>query len=515
MDITRLLSMESDKEELAIDRLLDRSGAKEAGPLSLVGDILAKREEMAKEIAEEEKEREELAEKEEDSGSDDSSSDDGGDDDGGGDGDDFDDGDDLDDLDDPADEGDEEEEEDKEEDKDKDKDKEEDKEEDKGSDDGDDKEVATESASPFVVKDYNKKVPKVWDIFRPLKELAQERIEFLGRFNLSLESDGVEEEVGVEGTDVAFSKEAIVESLANLGIINKKYIDATTDNHAKLFKSISKMNERLLNFKKVYERGDIKFSPKLFTDTSTLRLVALREDVNLRDSVRSMIKYLKDTNEAVKALPNNEFGKISDVLNNSGFINKGEVHTYVKRLPGFVFVSVDIPDYNNYLKTSPLEYSAYSSTEYKPSDIYEIKGVSISSEGDIEYLTETLLELVKELAISTDLLKVVIDGFKSLMDSLKILRVGVEEDEYEKLNELNIDDKVHDFIVFKLIVEMLTISIKVSIGLLTGMIEVMEHSLELTDFEPDKEEDKEEDEEEDVDDDTDGDSEESDEGDEE
>lgn len=515
LKLDRLLSLEDNEETTAIDRVLDKSGANDDKPLLLSSQILAARETMVKE-AQEQSEEIESEESDTDDSSDDSSddSDDSSDDSDGDDGDseggDSDGGDD--DWDDPADDDDwddddeesddEDDDEDKEEDKeDKDDKKDDKKDDDKKDDNSEESAAASWESHVDTLKNSisneditsNIPLPKKWNFFKSLRKVEKQRRDFLLGMGFGIE-DGEggpqlnEKELGDQGnTSVAFTKDAIVESIANLGEINKKYYDNTVIYIEKLMKSLPKIDERLMNFQRVHERGEVEFTNKMVTDVSILAHIAYDKDFNLREVLKRIKTYSKDSNDIAKLILNSPFKDLTNAFLSKSYLTKGEVLQYSKRLPGFNIASVNLPEYKNYLKTSPLEYQYYTLKENNPSEAYEIKPISITEEKDILYFVDVLKSIVLELSVSVDVLRALLVEFKKFMDELKILRVGVEEDEFEKLSELGLDDKVQTFILFKLVVEIISVNINISVECITGFMEVMDHTLKLTDIEPESE----------------------------
>lgn len=521
-----IFSFEGGEEKTAIDRVLDKSEATDGKPFSLTSKVLEQRDAMVKEAQEEaeelEKEEDENSDDSGDSGDDDSSDGEGGDDwddddesgEGEGsddDGDDWDDPADEDDSDD-SDDSDDEDGDDDEDDSDDNEDDESDDEKDKGDKDdkNDDKKdekeeaaasweshqetlrtISNEDITPNV--DFTKR--RRWDFFKPLRDAEIGRREVLASFGFGFEdsegnqpSDDVKDVYsGDSEKNIAFTKDAIVKSISNLGEINKKYYDNTVLFIEKLTKSIPKLDQRLLNFQRVYERGEVEFTNKMISDVSILSHIAYGTEINLREVLKINKNYSKDSNDIAKMILNTKFDQIEDVFLNKNFMPKGDILEYKKKLPGFNLVLVSLPEFKNYLKTSPLEYQYYTVKENNPSDTYEIRPVSITEEKDVEYFLTVMKSIIIDLSVSVDILRTLLNEFKKFMDSLKILRVGVEEDEFEKLSELGLDEKVQQFILFKLIVEIISTNINLTIESLSGFMEVMDNALKLVDIEPEVE----------------------------
>lgn len=441
---------------LAIDRLLDNDQVNKASPMGLTSKILAQSEklqeqaeEAAAKAAADPIENEDISSTDE--YIDDESEDEEGDDFGM-------------DFEDPFDDEDfDEEEEDPEEEPEEEEPEEEKKE--------DYEEVSTESykAIPYGNK-------KKWDIFKGLKKVERRRIKTLSSFGFGLESSE-SQEIKQGQVPVAYTKEPILKSLTMLGELNRKYINNTGSFIEKISVSLPKLNERLHNFERVKDDGSLIFTNELVTDIEILRSVACNGDIDLRDSLRKMRKFTNDANNVAKILTATPDVDMRDAFTSRHFLDKGELVEYFLTLPGFIYVKANIPDYINYLKSDVIDYQYYSSVDRNPTELYGLKPLSISDEKDVVYYIESLKSLVVEMGVSIDILTSISKNFSDFMNELKVIRVGVEDDEFEKLSDLGLDQKVKDFIVFKLVVDIITNNINLGFDFITGMISVMEKSI--------------------------------------
>lgn len=275
-------------------------------------------------------------------------------------------------------------------------------------------------------------------------------------------------------TSVAYVKEPIIESLTGFGEISRKYTNNIERHIVNIGESLPKLQERLINFEKIKAAEKIDFSDKLFTDVSVMKNIYFRGAKSLRDTLHTLRRYLNDSASIAKVMVNTPFDDIKDVFGAKGFVDKGEVLDYKKQVPGFHYIKVSTPTYSDYLKTNPSEFKYYSVKEENPGDIYDIPGIVISDMKDVDYYVDFMKEIVLSIGTSIDLLRAINTNFKELTDKIKLLRVDVQDDQYENLSEIGIDDIVKDFILLKLTVEMITTDINVAFSFISSFIIMME-----------------------------------------
>lgn len=450
---------------LAIERAVKDTEVQAATPMSTMSTILAQRKEAMAEIERAEKEAKEGGNDEEGSsdgeGSEDGdeNSDGDGEDGEGEDGDDKksedgdgkegeekddDDDDDLDDMefDDPADEVDE---------------------------DGGD--VATEDSNGGPVFDKSQQYPKGFNFFKSLRGIMDERC-------LALESMGHEvtpEMKEPDGeTSIAYTEEGIVEALAMIGEINRKYIDRGKNHIEKVEKSLPKLNERVMNFQRGMAEESFTYTNKMVSEVDLLTLVSFDEVSDPRETLKRLRKYTRDSNDISGVMVNTEFDKMKDVFMAKHFVDKGELIEYGSMIPGFIIVKANIPTYKSYLSTKVTDYQYFMVSESNPTEMYNLQGISITEDKEAAFITEGLKGLITDAALSLDILKVIIKAFEEYMDSLKILRVEVQDHAYDKLSEIDLDGKIKQFVMFKMAIELLTTNINVIYSYVNAMAGVLD-----------------------------------------
>lgn len=465
-------------ETLFIDRVLKKNKEGEETALSLTDKVLEGRKENIEEV----KEAEEAAKKAVgegfdeggDGGSDWGSDDDndgddgdGGDDDGFGDDGDFD----LDDMgfDDPADSS---EEEDNKDDKDDDKEDKKDDKDDKGNDE--DKDVGNES-----LRSTTRKLKASWDIALGLREVNQRHLDRLASFGIGIEDANnvkLDEPTPIEdGTvNVVYAKDQIVEAVSKLSNINRKYVTHSQKYLEKMHEAVPKMDQRLNNYEVAIAGDKLELVGKLVDDVPLLKHVSYEGVSDPRKSLKRMQNYLVDTNEIASVLVKSDFNSMQDVFATKGFIVNSDELIYKKEIPGFNEVRATIPSYDSYLNSNITEFQFYSTSSENNGKLFDLAGVAVTELDEITFLVKSMKEIITELSVSIDMLDVITGEFKGFMNELNLLKVDIEEDAFEKLSEIGIDEKVQTFIKFKMVIEIVSVNTNLTFSYLTGLMSLFD-----------------------------------------
>lgn len=336
------------------------------------------------------------------------------------------------------------------------------------SDKKEEKEQEEPAAESFNVR------PTLRNVFSPIKLAYEAYVENLSKYNLSMEA------IQSEQQPVVYVKEAIIESISRLTQLANSYIDNTKSSIEIYSKSLIKLNERLTVFSQLVESGKHQFTHKLVKDRDILSKVSFKGHSDPRETSRVLLKYLNESNSAISLAINNSFNEIRNAFTAKDFKVENEDIVYAKQLPGFMAVRVSIVPYTNYLKTKIENYHYYNLKELKLEDLYELSGISITEDKDIEYIVKTLNDLVISAGVSIDTLKGITEHFTSFVNDLKVLSYDVQNDKHANLAELGIDAKVQDFIKFKLSMEASFININMSMDYISSMSSVLDICLELS-----------------------------------
>lgn len=447
----KLFAMEeSEKEssnELLIDKLLERNKQPDS-PVSLTANLLKQREEIGKEVSEQlESDEDESSEV-------------------------------ADDEDEDTDSG---EEKDKEEESSEDE-SDDSKKEEKAADDKD--ELTSLIGSGLSDKEDDKKEETATESFSHkanLNTLFDSVRHQYDRYLISLENYNLKEQaVPVTKQPVVYVKEAILDSIKNLTTVSFKYIDNNSSFIKTIGPSILSLNERITALSLLVENEKYHFTHKLVNDKDIITKVSYKDHNDPRETSRLLLRYLDDSNAAISLVVNNSFEDMKSSFLSRDFVVEGNDLTYNKPLPGFNFIKVGMEPYINYIKTKVENFQYYKLTSVKPEDLYGLSSISVTKDKDLEYIVKTLSSLLVSITVTVDTLEAVNGHFGQFTNELKVLAYNVENDQYTNLADLGVDDKLKDFIKFKLAMEASYININMTINYITSVLSVLDICLELS-----------------------------------
>ncbi len=341
-------------------------------------------------------------------------------------------------------------------------------------DDGDDKKEDDSKKTDEVAEESFRSNVSIRSIFKPLQEASS-------RYTLSLEDFNLADKaVPIEKQPIAYVKDAVLECFDNLTKVSFKYVQNTDSFLKTISDSVLKLNERLTVFNGLVEGGKYHFTHKLVKEKDVLEQLSYKDHSDIRETSRVLLRYIEQSNIAVSLMVNNSFEEMKSAFTSKDFTEDGTDLVFSKQLPGFNLVKVATEPYINYLKTKPENFQYYKLKTVKAEDLYSLTAISVSEDKDLEYIVKTLNDLVAVAAVSIDTLKGVSGHFTSFTDELKVLSFNVQKDQYTNLTEIGIDEKVKDFIKFKLAMEASFININMILDYITSAVTVLNTCLELS-----------------------------------
>lgn len=279
---------------------------------------------------------------------------------------------------------------------------------------------------------------------------------------------------------VVHVKDSVLESLNRLTSVAFTYVESNQAFIDKTSKAVTELNERVSVFATMVEEGKYHFTHKLVSDKDILANIALNNGhSSIRETVRALNTYTNFSNKAVTSVLSNEFEELRNAFLTQGFVEDDTDLVYAKPIPGFNMVKVGMVPYTNYLKTKVENYQYYKLKVMKTEDLYNLPAISVTEDKDIVYITESLQQLMFSTSVSLDSLTKINEHFTEFTDGLKVMAYNVENDQYKSLADLQLDNKVKDFIRFKLVMEVSYINVNLILDYMTSVISALNLVLEL------------------------------------
>ncbi|QXN70437.1 hypothetical protein AGENTSMITH_31 [Bacillus phage vB_BspM_AgentSmith] len=325
------------------------------------------------------------------------------------------------------------------------------------------KEVAKESFKSPVPK----KKKHLKDIFTPIVKEYENYLKGMSQYGMESEATPIEKQ------PIVYVKESVLESLDNLVEASRVYVENNVNFVNTASTASKELNERLTIFSQYVEAEKYHFTHQLVDDKDILGMVANTSTAEPRDTVKVLLKYVDNVNQAIIYALGNSYDNLASSFGNSDFELKGDDLVYKTMLPGFNTVQVHLEEYRNYLSTNVQEFEFYKLKVMKTEDLYNLKSIGLTEDKDLVYLVDSMNKLFGRLISTVDNVSDVTTNFNKLIDEVKVIRYDVEKGNGNDLTQIGIDAKVQDFIRFKLAIEAFYINYNLMSDYLVGLFSVL------------------------------------------
>lgn len=328
---------------------------------------------------------------------------------------------------------------------------------------GDDKKEATESLS--YTKDLS-------NLFRPIHDQYN-------KYLVSLESFNVGDKLQVHEQKIVYVKESVLKSLNNLIQTADKYIAHNEAFINSTSSSVKKLNETITVYKQFVEAKKFHFTSKLVDSKDILSNLSVAGNSDIRATVKLLLEYIESSSKVINLVLNNEFEKLQGAYTTSKFEVDGDDYVYNKVLPGFNMIKVHLEPYTNYLKTNVQNFQYYKLKVLKTEDLYSLNAIEISKDSDLEYILENVDKLFINVGLCVDNLTTVTENFRKFIDEIKVIIYNVEKNTEQDLTKIGIDEKLKDFVKFKLVIETCYINTDIVVDYVSSILSVLNLCVEL------------------------------------
>ena len=192
-----------------------------------------------------------------------------------------------------------------------------------------------------------------------------------------------------------------------------------------------------------------------------------------------MAKYLDTTVPLINKLLTNKLEDIPSALLTSDFQEEGGTIDYKAVLPGFYKVSAAFTPFTNYMETDYENYQIFRLKTLKLQDLYKLDHIALNEDKDLIAILDRADSIIMAVGMTIDNLKTINDTYKTFIDKLKATVYEIEKGEKEKLSDLDLDEKMKDFIKYKLVTELYSLNISMGIDFLTSLVSAFTVLVEL------------------------------------
>lgn len=300
------------------------------------------------------------------------------------------------------------------------------------------------------------------------------------QYQMSLESYGLgDAAMALEAQPVVYVKEEINKSLSVLTESANTYVEKNTKFVETITGSIKDLNERIMVFGEFVKTEKYRFNQKLVNDQEVLKRISCTGKSDIRETVKVLLGFIENSSKVINLMLNNSFDQIGSSLTQAGFTKEQEDYQYKDMLPGFGFIRVHVPLYKNYANTRIDNYHYYKLINMKTEDLYDLESIAVVEDKELQFIVTALNKLLSNIALNVDNLNDVAQHFNDYVNQLKVLMVDIDQGKYKDLKSVGIDEKVKDFIRFKLTMESLFINVNTMIEYMVTVMTVLNTTVEL------------------------------------
>ena len=299
------------------------------------------------------------------------------------------------------------------------------------------------------------------------------------KYTLSLEDFNIKTKLSLEEQPVVFIKEDIIKSLNNF-INTLDFYKQKNDQVISSFTITAKnLNEKLTILTSLIKNKKFHFTNLIVNDFDILGNILITNNSNLIEISNILIKYLENSNNIVTAILKNDFNDLSNIFTGNEFKRENSDLVYSKMLPGFNIVKVYIDTYSNFSKVNLNDYNYYIVKILKMEDLYNLNAIFINKDKDINNYIEKLNILLVKFTSNIDTLNILNTNLNKLLEEVKALIFDIEQNKFKKLTELDIDNKVKNFIKFKILFEIVNVNINIISNFILQSLVIINKVIEL------------------------------------
>ena len=299
------------------------------------------------------------------------------------------------------------------------------------------------------------------------------------KYTLSLEEFGLKSKLSLEEQPVVYIKEDVIESLNNFIINLDFYKNKNIETISSFTTTVKNLNEKITILGTLIKERKFHFTNLVINEADILSNISVSNNSDIINSSNLLIKYNEISNNIVTAILKNDFSKLYSIFTANEFEKEENDLIYSKMLPGFNIVRVHLDPYTNFSKVKLNDYNYYIIKVLKTEDLYNLDSISINKDNVIDNLIDKMNILLIKLTSNIDTLNVLNTNLDKLLEETKALIYDIEQNKYDKLGELNIDNKIKDFIKFKIMFEICNVNINLLSNFLLQCLTVLDRVIEL------------------------------------
>ena len=312
-------------------------------------------------------------------------------------------------------------------------------------------------------------------LFQPLKDTHQRRL-------MALESFQLQATPKVTDQPLVYVQDQVVDSLNRLIALANQYLQKNTSSIAQGALGLKDLGEKLTVYREYVLGEKFHFSQALLQDKDLLKALSIPGKNELAYTSTVLAKYLETGSALAVKLLQAPFEQLPDALMAAGYkANEQGVFVNQQVLPGFITMQASVVPFTNYIEAQYEEYQIFKVQVVKPQDLYSLPALSLDQDKDIKKLLTELDKILISAGMILDNLKVVGDNYQQFIEAAKGIVYDVEKGAQTNLSGLGLNEKLMDFIKFKLVTELYLNDFDAAVMYLSAALSALAQLVELSD----------------------------------
>ncbi|MDD2819455.1 MAG: hypothetical protein PHN51_11765 [Candidatus Nanopelagicales bacterium] len=311
--------------------------------------------------------------------------------------------------------------------------------------------------------------PSLDNMFTPLAMFHRAHKLRMGGYAFATETEAKK----ADQHPVVYAKKEVLDSMNRLIAIAQTYIDKNKSSIAGAADGIKRVSERLTVYESLHAAKKFHFTNDMVSDHDILKMVSVPAKSDPAVTGDVLVKYLDSALQIATKLAKAPIEDLSSAFKTEGFTDKTGVVSYDKILPGFFNVQLSVGNFTNYIETDYKQFQVYALQQVRQQELYELSSISMTDDKDFKKLMEHCSKITVSAGLTVDNLNLINESYSKFIDEVKAITYDVEKETRKDLSQLGLDEKMKDFIRFKLMTEIYLCNIDFCVKFLTGVLAVL------------------------------------------
>ncbi len=312
------------------------------------------------------------------------------------------------------------------------------------------------------------------NLFEPLRQSHL-------RHRLAVEGYGLKSSAKSTEQPLAYVKEEVAQSLSSLIKLANQYIHKNQATITQASTGLKTIGEQLTLYREYFKAEKFSFTQQLVQDPELIRLLSVKNKSEVEYTSSVLVRYLENSSAMAVKILQNPFEQLAEAFHSHDYQDQatGEM-VRTELLPGFVQMHATAVPFSNYIDTNYEEYQVYKRETYSPQDLYNLNAISLDEDPAYKKYLNELDKILISTGMVIDNLQMVNDQYQQFIAEVKTIAYDVEKGVQTELAGLGLDDKLKDFIKFKMVTELYLNDLDNAVQYLTASLSVLTKLIKLS-----------------------------------